>query len=82
MVSYRETSGLAIPLIYPMPTHLHNSNPDGGQARFSSVPRRLLDHGLTSHYMLQFRSNVEPMLAQSCVRWISLGPTRITGNEN
>ena len=22
------------------------------------------------------------MLAQSCVRWVSLGATRITGNEN
>ena len=82
MVPYRETSGLATPLIYTMPTNLHNSNPDGGQARFSSVPRRLIDPGLTLHYMLQFGSNVEPMLVKSCVRSISLGPTRITGNEN
>ena len=81
MVPYRETSGLAIPLIYTMQTNLHTSNPDVGQARFSSVQRRLIDHGLTLHYMLQFRSNVEPMLAQSCVRWISLGPPRITSNE-
>ena len=68
MVPYRETSGLAIPLIYPMPTNLHNSNPDEGQARFSSVPRRLIDPGLTLHDTLhvtvsiQCRANVGPEL--------------------
>ena len=71
-------------LIYTTPKNLHNSNPDVGQARLSSVPRRWIDPGLTLHYigMIQFRSNVEPMLAQTCVRWVSLGATRITGNEN
>ena len=63
----------ASPLIYKMPINLQKSKHDVGRTRFSSVSRRWVDPGLTLHYMLQFRSNVEPMLAQSCVHFIRFG---------
>ena len=51
-----------LPLLYKTQIKLHNSNPDVGWARLSSVPRRWIDPDLTLHYMLQFRGNVCPEL--------------------
>ena len=51
-------------LIYMTPTNLHNSNPDVGQARFSSMPRCWVDHDLTLHVAvsIQCRANGGPEL--------------------
>ena len=43
----------ALPIIYTTLTNLHNSNPDVGQARFSSVPRRWINPDLTLHVTVQ-----------------------------